>query len=288
MSSDDALPPQRFGFVGTGAIATAIVRGLLRGVHAGALTVTVSPRSASNASALAKEFPDKVTIAASNQAVVDASDTVFLAVLPPQLPEVLAELTFRPDGDRPHSLVSVVSTSKLSMLADTTRVPATRVWKMICLPSVQTCQGTCLLTPKGQSPVLRRVFDSLGGTVECATEEQMANMMIPTCSMGPFFKLLATQQEWLVKHGVPPEDASYFVGRSFKNMADNAEAGCKDPAHIPRLVEENTPGGINEQAIRNLGNYGVWDAYNASMDGIIERIKGAGTGDRAPAAGAPQ
>jgi pyrroline-5-carboxylate reductase len=124
------------------------------------------------------------------------------------------------------------------------------------------------------------LFDSLGATLECDTEAEMTLLMVPTCTMGPFYALLQSQQDWLVRQGIRPEDASYFVGRTYKNLADEAFANCKDPTHFGTLVRENTPGGINEQAIRNLRGMGVFAAYDAAMDGIVERICGTGTGVR--------
>ena len=50
-----------------------------------------------------------------------------------------------------------------------------------------------------------------------------------------------------MKHGVSPEDASFFVGRSYLSMVQDAERACHDPKRFDALVEEQTPGGLNEQ-----------------------------------------
>ncbi|MGH6894324.1 MAG: NAD(P)-binding domain-containing protein, partial [Dongiaceae bacterium] len=59
----------RLGFVGTGAIASAIVTGL-NASDAGRDAVLVSPRNPGIAAALAAKFAN-VAVAASNQAVLD-------------------------------------------------------------------------------------------------------------------------------------------------------------------------------------------------------------------------
>ena len=62
----------RIGVIGTGTIATAVVRGIAPDGH----QITVSARSAANARALAEAF---ATVAiAENQAVLDASDVVLI------------------------------------------------------------------------------------------------------------------------------------------------------------------------------------------------------------------
>ena len=54
-------------------------------------------------------------------------------------------------------------------------------------------------------------------------------------------------QNILVKQGVSPKDASYFVGRSYLSMVQDAERDCENPERFDALVEEQTPGGLNEQ-----------------------------------------
>ena len=65
----------RIGVLGTGTIATAVVRGIAGDGH----QISVSERSAENSAALAAEFGN-VTVA-DNQAVLDRSDVVFLGLM---------------------------------------------------------------------------------------------------------------------------------------------------------------------------------------------------------------
>ena len=50
-----------------------------------------------------------------------------------------------------------------------------------------------------------------------------------------------------VKQGISPEDASYFVGRSYLSIVQDGERGCRDPRRFDALIDEQTPGGLNEQ-----------------------------------------
>jgi pyrroline-5-carboxylate reductase len=201
-------PPQKLGVVGYGTIAHSIAAGLLSQPAFEVASVHVSRRSAAKSAAIKARHPSKVTVCDDNQAVVDAADLVFLCVLPGMYEEVLAGLEF---GER-HTLVSLVSTSTLARLQECSRLPAERAFKMICLPSVATRDGTCLLVPP--SPPLKAVLDTLGGCVCCATEKIMTTMMIPACLMGPYYRVLQQNRDWMVANGVPEEDASYFVGRT--------------------------------------------------------------------------
>src|SRR5262245_12682027 len=102
----------KLGFVGTGAITAAIVTGLTADGASGD-TILVSPRNADIAAGLAGKFPN-VTVAASNQMVLDGSDVVMLAVRPQVAAEVLSELRFRPD----HHVVSLMAIIVLDKVAE--------------------------------------------------------------------------------------------------------------------------------------------------------------------------
>lgn len=279
----DSTKDLRIGFVGCGTIAASIVSGLAQ-ISFGAddaVSVShfhISQRSEAKSSALLARFgPSKISVApdGSNQSILDSSTLIFLCVLPKHVDAVLAELTFDPSR---HTLVSLVSTSKVSDLSSKSGLPASRVFKMICLPSVANRSGTCLLTPP--SPPLSSLLSLLGGCVPCPTEQILTAMMVPTCMMGPYYKLLDVTVQHLVAQGVQKEAAQYFVARSYAGMAMDAERGCTEEGHFERLIKEQTPGGINEMSIGNLERLGAWDIYKTAMDGILERLEGRGNGRR--------
>ena len=56
-----------------------------------------------------------------------------------------------------------------------------------------------------------------------------------------------TSSNRAVKQGVSPEDASYFIGRTYLSIVQDAERNSRDPARFDKLIQEQTPGGLNEQ-----------------------------------------
>ena len=84
----------RLGFIGTGTITAHIVRGL-QGSALADWPVVLSPRNPEIAAELA--VLPVVTVAASNQAVVNACDIVILAVRPQIAQDVLSGLRIAPD-----------------------------------------------------------------------------------------------------------------------------------------------------------------------------------------------
>ena len=85
------------GFIGTGGIASAMVRGFCASPDfSGRINLTVH-KNREKADALKKLFPDRISVHESNQAAVDGSDVVFICVLPQQHEAVVRALRFRAD-----------------------------------------------------------------------------------------------------------------------------------------------------------------------------------------------
>jgi pyrroline-5-carboxylate reductase len=234
----------RYGFVGVGTMSSAIVRGLCT-LPAPPLAVVLSPRGADKAAALAGEFPSICTIAESNQQVVDQCDIVFVGVLPKQAEEVLRTLTF---SER-HVVVSLVSTAQLALLQEVCApVPVAQVVRAIPLPPVAKHNGATVMTPPHAAVV--SLFDSLGTVVPVATEEQMKKMMPVTALMGQFYAQQRATQRWLQANGVDPAAAAKWTGAVFHCVSyDSAEP---DVHTFDHLVDEQTPGGLNEQVTHTL------------------------------------
>src|SRR6478609_12111350 len=93
----------KIGFVGTGTITEAMVKGML-GSSLDLSRIIVSPRNGESAARLAASSP-LVEIGADNQAVVDAADILFLAIRPQISEEVTRGLRFRAG----QSVVSVIA-----------------------------------------------------------------------------------------------------------------------------------------------------------------------------------
>lgn len=253
------------GFVGCGTMSSAIVRGLCT-LEAPPSRVVVSPRNAEKAAALQSAFPALVSVAASNQEVVDSSDTVFIGCLPKQTEEVTKALKFEPR----HTVVSLVSTAPLKSLHEwCAPVPATSVVRAIPLPPVAKHQGATVMTPP--HPAIVKIFDSLGTAVPVAEEEQMQKLMCMTCLMGQLYAQQRAAQQWLGKQGVDAETAGKYVGAIFHSVTlDSSVAGAHT---FDELCDEQTPGGLNEQVIREMTEAGAYAALSDSLDGVIARIQ---------------
>lgn len=162
------------------------------------------------------------------------------------------------------------------MLITNSRLHADNVYKMICLPAVAQLEGTPLLVPRSKSTILLDLLSTLGqGTcIECENEEIMESMMVTTCMMGPIYGLMRTNRNFLMKKGVPSKDASRMVARQYWAMVKDAMMRSDDENSLDDLINEQTPGGLNEQSLKNLESVGFLKSYEDAMEAVLGRIKG--------------
>jgi pyrroline-5-carboxylate reductase len=255
----------RLGFVGTGAITSAIVRGL-NAAGIGSDTILVSPRNAQTAAALAARFPS-VAIAASNQAVLDGSEIVMLAVRPQVAAEVLAQLKFRPD----HHVISLMGITPLQKVA-TLAAPAAKITRAIPLPIVADRRGPTVIYPS--DPVAAAIFNRLGTAIEANSADQFDAFSTSTATMAPYFAFADEIATWLTRHGVPAVDARRYIATVFQGLGNIAVA-TPEHSFADLAGEFATRGGINEQVMAHLKERGALAALSDALDAVLTRIKSA-------------
>ena len=275
-----ALGAGTVGFLGVGTINSAVCRGLCTlAPELRPSEVLLSPRGAAKAAALAADFPGVCRVCETNQAVVDGSDTLFLAMLPQQAEECCRALRFKP-GQRVISLLAGTNHSRVCGFV--APVPSGDVARAVPLPPVKDHRGvTVVYAPadadggggaSAAGALAAAVFDALGTAVPCASEEEMATLQVGTTLMGTYYALLRAMTSWMVARGVGEDVAAVYVGRMMHSVAgDAAAAGA---AGVGALIAEQTPGGFNEQAIRELTEAGVFDEVAHTMDSIEARWAG--------------
>ncbi|PRH87817.1 F420-dependent NADP oxidoreductase [Labrys okinawensis] len=252
----------KLGFIGTGALTSAIVTGL-KSVADNDVAVVLSPRNEAVAADLASRFAD-VRVAADNQAVLDACDTIMLAVRPQIAHDVLAGLQFRPA----HRIISLIATLSLEEIAALVS-PAERVTK--ALPMVAQRQGPTIIYPP--DPDVVAFFARFGKAFAVKDVTEFDALSVATATFATYFKYLDTLHGWLQGHGVSDPTARSYVSALFKALAQAPEA-APDTDFMHLAQEYATRGGINEQVLRELTDRKLFEAFAESLDGVHRRISG--------------
>lgn len=252
----------RIGFIGTGTITSAIVSGL-NAADFTAFTFLLSPRNAGVSAALASAF-DNVTVAASNQAVLDGCDIIMLAVRPQVAVDVLESLHFRPDH-HVISLIALISIERVQALV----APATSVVRAIPLPMVAAREGVTALYP--DDATARAIFSQLGSTIALDSPEHFNAFSAATATMAPYFAFAGEVTDWLTRQGVPSGTARSYIAGVFHGLATVAADPSAQP--FPILAEKfATAGGINEQVMAHLTQVGALKAVSDALDGVLQRM----------------
>lgn len=235
----------RIGFVGTGAMTSAMVTGLGSGYD-----MLVSPRNPTIARGLADRFAN-VSVASSNQAVLDASDVVVLAVRPGVAAEVMAALRFQSD----HRVISVINRLSVARLAAVV-APATLIVRAVPLPTVAERAGVTPIYPP--HPFAAELFDAIGIAISVGTEAAFDAFCAATGTIASFYAFTDSIASWLSRHGIPTHEAREYTARMISGLDLRSSAA----AHA-------TPGGINERFLHHLVERGVFDSISSGLDAVL-------------------
>jgi pyrroline-5-carboxylate reductase len=252
------------GFVGTGAITEAMVRGILA-EPAYAAHVYLSPRNAQTAERLASEYM-AVEIADDNQTVVDSTDVVVLAIRPQVAKEVVDDLVFRPG----QLVISLVVATERQMLLDWIGADVHLV-QAIPLPFVAGRQGVTAMYPPDAG--VAALFDALGNAVQCTSKKEYDLLAAASALMSTYFGLMESATIWLEDNGLERSKAQAYLAPLFESLARRARAGSQsDFSELSR--EFATRGGLNEQVLDDFRTEGGASALHAALDRVLIRIEG--------------
>jgi len=258
---------RKVGFVGVGTIVEALIMGASAdGEHRA--DFLLSPRNRETSARLAHRFSFAL-VARDNQAVVDGSDIVFIALRPQIAEEVIKELRFR-RHQQIVSLVAGLSIERLSHLVS----PAKEIYRLIPLPANANRRGAITLYPPSEH--LAELLTGIGRLVQVDDERELDMLWASTSLMGAYFGLMNSITGWLTEQGVDPANARGFVAAVFHGLAASALERSNE-SFEKLVVDHSTAGGLNEQAYRELVAAGWTERIHDVLTLIHERILGRAT-----------
>lgn len=256
------------GFLGTGTITEAMVTGLCKTCFRGA-AIVLSPRNNEVAARLATAHPN-VSIGSSNQDVLDRSDTVFLAIRPQVVEDVIGALRFRPD----HHVISFVAAVPLARLRALIDQPV-RLSQALPLPFVADLQGATAIHPV--DAVAEAVFSLLGKAVPVESKLHFDLLTATSALMGTYFGVLDAASGWAESEGLPRAAGDAYLRQLFSGLAHVA-AARPAMSFLDLVGEHSTKGGLNEQVLADFKDSGGIDALQKAFDGVFARLRPGQTG----------
>ncbi|CAK0805950.1 unnamed protein product [Prorocentrum cordatum] len=312
--------PLRLGFVGVGAIGSGTIEGLLRSLPGG------GPPSDLPEGELAITVRDsrpegRVTVAQTDQAVVDAAGVVFVgtgnfgphALAPAAAVALLGGLRFRRGQlvvsccqrlTRDQVAAAVAAGGLLPAASGDGEPDGGGVVKAMSNPSPRAGDATTVLHPP--HPLAAMLYGRVGAVIGLEREADFAPCYAATALMGSLFAQLRAAAGWLEAQGVAPEAAARYAAATHACYAREALRGCtggvtevevteRGTAALAQLVAGQTAGGLNQQVLAEMGRAGAYEQIPRSLDGILARIVGrrgggpspGGAGGSGAAGGAP-
>ena len=253
----------RLGFIGTGKIASSVITGVCTS-KISFQKILISRRNKNIAQKLKKRFR-KVYIAKTNQEIVDKCNWIFLAVTSKVGKKILPKLKFRSD----QKVVSFIATINLAQLKKTLGNKI-KIVRAIPLPPISLKKGPVPICPPDKK--VKGFFDKIGTTIEVKNEKLSKNFWATSAMMAPFYEILKVLSDWLVKRGIKRNEAQKYITSLF--LALSIDSVNNSTKHLKHLVADSqTPGGLNEQAVKGLRKAKFYKSLEKSLNTILKRLK---------------
>ncbi|WP_299351140.1 NAD(P)-binding domain-containing protein [uncultured Shimia sp.] len=238
----------RIGVLGTGTIATAVVHGIADDGH----NITVSERSAVNATSLAAAYAT-VSIA-DNQAVLDHCDVVFLGLMAETAGHLLPDLTFRSD----HRVISFMAGASLAQVTELV-APATAEAVMMPFPGI--AHGGSPILAQGNTDLIEMIFGGKNSVFPVRDDKEMSAYLSAQAVLSPVARMVETASTWLGDRATAPEQGEAFMRALVSSSLE--QSNCSD------LIEAlNTPGGYNQRLRVHMEDSGQRAALTKGLDDL--------------------
>tara|TARA_A100000164_G_C21747575_1_gene695398 strand:- start:56 stop:823 length:768 start_codon:yes stop_codon:yes gene_type:complete len=250
------------GFIGIGKISSSVIDGITKS-DIKYKKIIISPRNKVNSKLIKKKYK-KIIIGKNNQDVINNSDWVFLALTPKIGEKIIKDLKFKSQ----QTIISFISTITLSKLKNSINVKA-KIIRAIPLPPISLKKGPVPIFPPDKK--VKKFFDKLGTTVEIKSEKLSINFWSTSGIMAPFYELLRSMSNWLIKRGVKRDKAQKYVASLFLALSEDAVINSKK--NFKLLVKDSqTPKGLNEQGLKELKKSGFYKSLEKTLNSIYQRL----------------
>jgi pyrroline-5-carboxylate reductase len=279
---------RRWGFIGSGKMATALVKGMLRAGIAPVEAIRASDPLESARSRLGAETG--VTVFDSNFPVVQHSDVVVLAVKPQSMREVLVEL--RPVVTPDHLVISIAAGITIASIVQGLGPGARVVRVMPNTPALIGEGASAYALGPGVRPedkgVVKALLDSVGQTVD--VPESLLDAVTGLSGSGPAFVYLMIEalSDGGVRVGLPRDVATLLAAQTVLGAAKMVRQTGQHPGLLKDQVA--SPGGTTIAGLHALERAGLrgalFDAVVAATRRSAELAALAGQEPASPTTGA--
>ena len=260
----NSLNNKKIGFIGTGKMGEALIKGILSSRLIPASNIHASDMDTAKLQALEKEH--KINICQDNCSVIKDSDIIIIAVKPQIVPQVLKEI--RPTI-KDHLIISIAAGVTIDTY-EKALPKGTRVIRV--MPNIAAtvkaaasaiCSGSTAI--KDDEAVASEIFNAIGRSV--ILPEYLMDAVTGLSGSGPayIFMIIEALADGGVHEGLDRNTSRLLAAQT---VLGAAKMVLEDKVHTGELRDMVTsPGGTTIRGLRVLEDHGV---RIAMMDAVIE------------------
>ena len=262
----------RIGFIGTGAMASAIARGAVAAGFSGS-DLMFADRHHQAAEDLADELGGVAL--ASNRQVAQQSDLLVLAVKPNVQSEVIREIRETVLFAKGLCVISIAAGRTTDQIISDfgAAIPLVRVMPNVNAQIGQSMSALCPVgTTDEQLAAARKLLDSVGQTI--VLDEKYFPVFTAIASSSPawIFKMIDAMAEAGVNHGLTKADSTRIVAQAFAGSAQLLLDGLGNGQVPANLIDRvSSPGGTTIAGLLAAQEAGLSSAIVAAVDAAVER-----------------
>ena len=267
------LQGKTLAVLGTGMMGSALVRGL---IHAGVMpsaNLRLFDTNAAAALTLAASVGPGAQAANSASAAIAQADIILIAVKPPLVPVVLAEIA--PALTSQQLVISIAAGVRLAAMEALlpSGIPVIRT--MPNTPALVGCGATALCrgshATEEHLALAQSLFASVGVSVE--VPERLLDAVTGLSGSGPAYVYLIIEAlaDGGVKEGLPRDIARLLAAQTVLGAAQMALSSDQHPAQLKDNV--TTPGGTTIAALHVLERAGLRAALMDAVHAAAERSR---------------
>lgn len=256
--------PYKIGFIGTGNMAQAMIKGIIESKVVAPKAIFATNRSEGKLQKAADFFGFQAC--ASNEELIERADVVILAMKPQDLPAAIDPISSA--FNEGQIIISLAAGITLHTLQK--KLPQCRIVRLMPNTPALINRGVLGYVCNKIDPALETVVEDLcfplGATFKVDDEEQFEALMISCASgTGFVFELMLYFQEWILERGFDPLVARKMVVETFLGASMLAEQSQGAPFE-ELLAKVASKKGITAAGLQSMRELEIERALRISFE----------------------
>jgi len=241
---------KKIGIIGAGNMGQAIIKALLESGTSTADAIIVTNRSPGKIEKVKKLYG--VQTENTNEALIDKSDVIIVAVKPQDLTEALEPC--RNAFSAEHIIISLAAGVDFKGLRKC--IPEGHLTRVMANTPVFVRQGVIGFCSQNDlyETLIRNLFTPMGTVVKLEEGDPFEAFAVASASgTGFIFELMSYWQDWIEEHGIDPQLARNIVVQTFLGTASLAEKSTESIEELQnRVVSKKGMTAAGLESMRSL------------------------------------